>query len=263
MKLGLNDPRPGAVKLRLATYCDFAKLPKPPENFGHYSLVRDWGMLGNDEEGDCALAGACHQDMLWTLEGGNPAAFDTPVTVNGVDYANAALANYGELTQWDPNAGPPGENPTDQGTDIGQLADYWVNTGLVDSQGKRHKVAAVVDLNPGDLRELWVATYLFQSIGMGFNLPDSAERQTREGKPWDVVRGATIVGGHYVPAFGRVNSGEFGVGVTWGQTQLFTPRFYERYNNQGICALSEEMLIKSVSIDGFDDKLLRADLAAL
>jgi hypothetical protein len=53
------------------------------------------------------------------------------------------------------------------------------------------------------------------------------------------------------------------VGVSWGQLQLFTPRFYQTYNNQGICALSEEMLVKGASIDGFDDALLRKDLAYL
>ena len=253
MKLGLKDPRPGAIPLRLSTYCDFSKLTVPPAVFGHYQLIPYWGALGNTDWGDCALAGSVHQTMLATCEGtGTPAPFSTTTT----------LQNYSAITDFDPNAGPPGENPTDHGTDLGELADYWLNTGLVDDNGKHHKVVAVLDMNPGDLRELWVATYLFQSVGMGFALPNSAEEQTQLGQAWDVVPGATIVGGHYVPCFGR-NSASLGVGVTWGATQEFTPAFYQTYNNQGICALSEEMLIKGRSIDGFDDQLLRADFRAL
>lgn len=252
MKLGLRPPRPGAVKLRLATYLDFKKLPPVPSgDFGHYQLVSEWGMLGNDLWGDCADAGPGHQTMLVTAEGGSMAPFDTACT----------LANYAAISGFNINAGPSGSNPTDQGTDVGQLAEYWQNTGIVDANGNRHKVVAVVDLNPGDLRELWVATYLFQSVGMGFALPDSAEQQTQDGEVWSVVPGAEIVGGHYVPCVGR--AGGNGVGVTWGQLQQFTPQFYQEYNNQGICALSEEMLVNGKSIDGFDDETLRADLQAL
>lgn len=251
MKLGLRDPRPGAIPLRLATYCDFTKLPVPPDAFGHQELIPEWGVMGNDEWGDCAFAGAVHQTMLATCEGqGAPAPFSTQTT----------LENYAALTHVDLQAGPG--NPTDCGTDLGELAQYWLNNGIVDDTGVHHKIVSVLDMNPGDLRELWVATYLFQSVGMGFALPDSAQYQSEVGAPWDVVPGATIEGGHYVPCFGRVASG-LGVGVTWGKTQQFTTRFYQTYNNQGICGLSLEMLLKGRSIDGFDDQLLRADFEAL
>jgi len=258
VKLGLRPPRPGAVRLRLATYLDFSKLPEPPRTFGHYPLIPPdaWGVLANDVYGCCAICGPEHQTLLFCAEGKRPCAFDDAVT----------LTNYGAITGFTPldadgNPYPADDNPTDQGTDVGQMADYWMQTGLLDANGVRHKVAAVVDMNPGDLRELWVATYLFQSVGLGFALPDSAMQQTQDGQPWDVVDGASIVGGHYVPCFGRQNG--MGIGVTWGVLQPFTTRFYTTYNNQGICALSEEMMIAAKDIDGVDDQLLRADLDAL
>lgn len=251
-KLGLKPPVPGQVRLRLATYLTIAQLPTPPEVFGHYELISNWEMLGNDLWGDCALAGACHQTMLWTTEGGNPAPFDTA----------AALANYSAVTGFNPNAGPSGENPTDQGTDVYSLAQYWQRTGMADSNGDHHQVAAVMDLNPGDLRELMIATYLFQSVGLGFDMPASAMQQTQAGQPWDVVADdGGIEGGHYVPSVGRLANGNFYI-VTWGQLQQVTPAFYQKYNNQGIVCLSEEMLVNAKSIDGFDDVVLRQDLAA-
>lgn len=252
-KLGLKAPRPGSVRLSFATYLNFNQLPTPPAVFGHYSLVGAWGMLGNDQWGDCADAGPCHQTMLWTAEGtGAAAPFSTA----------SALQNYTQTSDFDPNAGPPGNNPTDQGTDIAKMAAYWANTGFVDDTGARHKVVAVMNLHPGDVREILIATYLFGSVGLGFALPDSAMQQTQNGEPWDVVPDANIEGGHYVPVVGREANGNM-VGITWGQTQEITPAFLRAYNNQGIVCLSEEMMINAKSIDGFDDQLLRADIAKL
>lgn len=255
MKLGLKDPRPGAIPLRFATYVDWSKMPTVPQEFGHYDLIppSDWGVLLNDVLGCCAISGPEHQTMLNTKEGLNRAApFNDSSTIQ----------NYSECADYDPSqTAADGSNPTDQGTDIGLMAQHWLSTGLVDANGQRHKIVAVCDMNPGDLRELWLATYLFQSVGMGFALPDSAEDQTNNGKVWDVVPGATIVGGHYVPNFGC--AGGLGVGVTWGLVQPFTPLFYKTYNNQGIVAFSEEMMVRAKSIDGFADAMLLDDMTEL
>jgi hypothetical protein len=247
-KLGLKAPVPGAIPLRLATYMDFHQLPTPPAVFGHYQLISDWGMLANDQLGDCAIAGACHQTMLWTLEGsGVAASFDD----------TAAITNYSAITGYNPD-----DPSTDEGTALGQLAAYWRTYGIVDAAGKRHKVAAVVDINPGDLRELWVSSWLFQAVGLGYLMPQSAMDQTAAGKPWNPVRGSPIEGGHYVPLMGRNPAGN-GVIITWGQTQEVTPAFHKKYNDQGIAALSEEMLDKAASVDGFNETLLKQDLATI
>jgi hypothetical protein len=248
-KLGLHDPRPGAIPLRFATYLHHSALPTPPETFGRMDMVKNWGMLGNDEWGDCAIAGPLHQIMLNCAESGTSVSIDT----------DAALRNYSEITNFDENAGPSGENPTDNGTSIDAMAKAWLKTGLADSDGKRHKIVAFVDLNPGDTRELWTAMYLFGSVGLGFALPDSAQDQTANREAWDVVPGANIVGGHYVPAFNKLST-EMNCGVSWGNPQPFTTRFYRTYNNQGVVALDEEMLTNMRSLEGFDDAQLRDDI---
>ncbi len=250
LMLGLHDPVPGAVKLRFADYIDYLKLQVPAGDFGHYDLVKDWGMLANDVWGCCAWSGIEHQTMLSCAEGGRPVSFSDATTVT----------NY-EATGFNPAAGASGQNSTDNGTAVDFLADYWLNTGIVDDNGTRHKIVGYAALKPGDLHELWIAISLFQSVGLGFALPDSAQQQFAEGQPWDVVPGANIVGGHYVPAFGR--KGGMGMGVTWGQLQPFTPAFYKEYNNQGIVCFSEEMLVQAKSIDGIDDVQLRKDLQIL
>src|SRR4051794_34526841 len=76
-KLGKAPARKDAVKLKLRDYLDTTILPKPPKDFGHEDLVPGpWQTLGNDRFGDCVLAGAAHETMLWNAAGGKTVAFD-------------------------------------------------------------------------------------------------------------------------------------------------------------------------------------------
>lgn len=245
MKLGLKDPVPGAVKLRLASYLNWRVLPTPPDHFGHTSLVQSWGMLGNDDYGDCAIAGPCHQIMLATAEAGAAAQFDT----------KSALQNYSAITGFDPN-----DPSTDQGTAIDDMARYWRHHGLVDANGTAHKITAYLDLTPGDTRELWLAAWLLPlGVGCGYDLPQSAVDQAQNGQIWDVVKGSPIVGGHYVPTLARPSSG-MGLGISWGNPVPFTVRFYQTFNNQGLVALSKEGFVKAKTLEGFDYETLADDL---
>lgn len=273
MKLGLKDPRPGAIKLELKRYLNYRLLPTPPDEFGHYRLISDWGMLGNGPDpsnppelpsgaGDCAIAGPEHQIMCWNKVAGRDVSFTTDVT----------LKNYGVLTGFEllqPNGQPwpvdpeTGEqdNPTDGGTDLQQMAAWWQKQGFVDASGQVHTIEAYVATDPGNLQEAWIAQFLFESVTFGFALPESAMEQTQEGRVWDVVPGSSIAGGHCVPGFGRANG--LNPGVSWGEKILWTPRFFTTYNNQGIVPLSSEMMVRAVSVEGFNDKELRGNLADL
>lgn len=257
-KLGLLPPKPGAIPLRLATYIKPSALPTPPDTFGHMQTVTNWGMLGNgpgpdnppqipDGVGDCAICGPEHQIMYHHAISGKKVSFSTPTTIQ----------NYSEITGY-----VLGDDSTDNGTAIEEMAKHWQSVGFKDDNGNRHQVVGFVDLNPGDLREFWVAMYLFGSVGLGFDLPDTAEEQTSRGLAWDAVPGSKSLGGHYVPAFNKLNAG-MNVGVSWGAPQAFTSRFFQAYNNQGVVVLDETMMVNAKSIDGFDDAQLRDDLHQL
>jgi hypothetical protein len=65
---------------KLKDYVNLSVLAAPPASFGHDYLVgADWGMLGNGPDpaapniapaGDCAIADALHQHLLWNREVG-------------------------------------------------------------------------------------------------------------------------------------------------------------------------------------------------
>lgn len=250
--LGKHDARPGAVQFDLAKY--LPTLPIPPHAFGHEALVPSWGMLANgpdDSEpditpvGDCVIAGGLHETMLWNAEAGTSVHVDS----------KAAIANYSAITGYNPD-----DPNSDRGTDMEHAARYRRRTGLIDADGKRHKIGAYLALRPGDVNQLWTALYCFGAVGIGLQLPESAEQQFEAGHVLDYVPGSPIAGGHYVSAVAR--RGFIGI-VTWGRIAWMTPRFLQEYCDEAIVYLSPEMLHEGVSIDGFDQKTLVGDLSQL
>jgi hypothetical protein len=238
--------------LLFARYVEPAKLPAPPAQFGHEKLfaTRSWGMLGNDEWGDCAWAGPAHETMLLTKEGGHPAHF----TASGV------LSDYTAGTGFDPHAGPPGENPTDNGSNVRSVLGYRRSKGIVDCAGKRHKIGAYIRLDESNLEQIYQALYLFQVVGIGIKFPLSALDQFHAGEPWDVVAGAKVHGGHYVSAVAKRDNIDI---ITWGALQPMTERFFAKYCDEAWAYLSVENLRSGKDPEGFKLSELRADLAAL
>lgn len=253
LKLGKQPATEDPRDLRFSSYVTAAKLPTPPAQFGHADLfgAKDWGMLGNDEWGDCAWAGPAHETMILTKEGGQPATF----TTDGV------LSDYAAGTGFDPNAGPPGKNPTDRGSDPRKVLKYRMGTGIVDANGTRHKIGAFVKLDQTNLEQVLTAAYLFEAVGIGIQFPSTAMAQFNSGQPWDVVPGATVEGGHYVPLVGR--NGNLQV-ITWGALQEMTPAFFAQYCDEAWAYLSVEDLDgKGETAEGFNLAELKADLQSV
>lgn len=248
-KLGKTPARP-PVGLKFGGVFNAEAPPTPPATFGHQSLMAGgvYGVLGNDSVGDCVLAGAAHETMLWTLEGSAPQA---QFTTQGV------LSDYSAITGYN------GTEASDQGTDMQVAAAYRKTTGIVDASGVRHKIQGFASLKVGDLLQLSQAAYLFGAAGVGVQFPSSAEGQFSAGVPWSVVASDTIEGGHYVPLIGRNSAGNY-LFVTWGRLQAATPDWVSTYMDEGLCYLSLEMLnAKGVSPEVYDLATLQKDFGEI
>jgi hypothetical protein len=241
-KLGKTAARYDFRDLMMERYLDLSKLPPLPKTFGHEGLITSWGMLGNDEVGDCAIAGPDHETMLFCAMGGKQVTFETANTI----------ADYSALTGYDPS-----DPNTDQGSDMHEVMKYRQQIGMIDSKGMRHTIKAYVWLEPGNLTSLYYSIYLFGAAALGLEMPNSAMDQTESGRAWSVRGGSRIVGGHYVPAVSKRRNIKV---VTWGQLQGMTEGFYRKYNDETAVVLSEEMLVGGKSPEGFDVTALIADL---
>jgi len=258
-------PAQDTVKLSLGDYLLPSLLPPLPSgDFGHQSLVTTWGMLGNGFDphnppyapngvGDCAIAGPYHAQQLWTAEGKRQFSVDT----------DCVLRTYAEVTGYDPAQYDPAtdNNPTDQGSNCQDVAQYWRTTGLTDAAGNVHKIDSYVAIEPGNWQELLYALYLFDGVGIGVNLPSQWMKATGAGEPWDAVDEPDIEGGHFILGVGYVD-GCLNV-VTWGQQQLVTRAGYEQFNDETWIYLSKDKLVNGKTLDGFDIHQLIADMKIL
>lgn len=242
LKLGKTPARPDAVTFRLTNY---VKLPEAPKTFGHEGLLDQWGMLGNDQFGDCVWAGAAHETMLWNREAGRSIAWSD----------TSALSDYSAVTGFNPS-----DQSTDQGTDMQAAASYRRKTGVLDASGVRHKVGAYLGIK--GLDDITKAAYLFGAVGVGIEFPDYAMEEFNDGKPWTYRAKANIEGGHYVPLVGRNAKGNYLV-VTWGKVQEVTAGFLNHFVDEAIVYVSEERLTGGKSLEGFNLSQLQADLRSL
>jgi hypothetical protein len=205
--------------------------------FGIERDLGDWGMLGNDRYGDCAWAGPAHEHMLTTRL--SPVA-DADFTADGV------LSDYAACTGFNPATGAG-----DNGTNMRDGLNYRRHIGIVDSTGTRHKIGGFCALEPGNFSQLLQALEIFDVVAMGIEVAESCEQQFAAGKPWSVVPGAQIVGGHYVPVFARP-SVAMGECVTWARRQPFTEQFYGKYNDEAYGVFTTETLTAGRSPEGFN-----------
>lgn len=258
MKLGKKPATYDARDLQFADYLVTTKIPNITDKrvFGHEVNVAQWGMLGNGPDdtvepgfegaGDCVLAGAGHETMLWTTERGGASV---PIT------GKESISDYSAVTGY-----VVGDDSTDQGTEVRAALVYRQQTGVLDATGARHKIGAFAAIEPGHWEHVLQALYLFGVVGIGIEFPGSAMDQFDRGQMWRVVPGASIEGGHYIPLVARRGVTKL---VTWAQEIGMTKAFFEKYCDEAWAILSSEHLTGAAgtSPEGFDMSALRADLA--
>jgi hypothetical protein len=243
-----------AVKFKLAQYVNTSDI-KLPVSFGHVRESTTYGMLGNDEAGDCVIADLAHSVMI-RCQATRRAV--PPFTTS------STLDTYSKITGYDPKkVDYQGNNPTDQGTDMVTAAAWARDKGIPDATGELHKIKAYGEIAFRDWDELIKAIYLFGTVSLGIMLPQSASDQFDRMVPWTITGDGSIIGGHAITACGK-NSAGFLVALTWGRTTAISRQFIERYLDQGIVSLSPEYLKDTGhSPELFDEAQLTTDLASL
>lgn len=244
-----NDPRKARLYFRM-----FAKAgAAAPASVDYYSQVTNIGMLGNDNWGDCVEAGNGHITEQQTQVGQG-----TEVAVTEAE----ALASYSAITGFDPNAGPPGNNPTDQGTMIQDGLNWLRKTGF-----GGHVIAAFAQLDPSNMTDVQVAVSEFGIVSIGFAFPQSAMDQFNNGQPWDVVPGSPIEGGHCVVVAGY--DADYLYVYTWGAVQKMTYAFWNEYvvgnGGEAWAVISQDWVNQASGkdVEGVDLQAFGAQFAAL
>ena len=236
LKRGMKPFRPDAVPLKFSNYLNRAKLPIVPPVWGHVRQAQPpisggWGMLGNDEAGDCAMAGPAHEHQTWCWATGKTIPNFTTASVLA-DYSLNLVAQGGR--PFDPN-----DSSTDTGLDPVATAKWRQTVGLTDADGGNHKIGPFVQID--SLDQVQLSGYLFGCVGICWALPDTAEAQFDAGHVWDDLSGAPG-DGHYTELCGRNSKGNSMI-VTWGALQAVTNAYINKYMTGALCYLSEDYLL--------------------
>lgn len=270
LKLGKLPATYDARDLRYADARATAALPAIPAPHGGYGTdFTYWGMAGNgpvdpddhslpaswtsaaDGAGDCTIAGPGHETMEADHNAGRAVS-----TFN----AKTCLDAYMILTQQaNGTAYDPATGSGDTGLNVRDVLAYRQKTGLKDDSGNTHKIGVYVALEPGSLQDLWEALWLFETVGIGIEFPESAMDQFNAGQQWSVVPGAQIDGGHYIPIVGHPTSNIWTV-ITWGKRQLVTPSFLTKYCDEAWAYVSSERYshVTGKTLEGYRDADLEA-----
>lgn len=253
LKFGKLEARPDAVSFRFNDYVDLAQLPSPPPNFGHETLVKQWGMDGNDVAGDCVFAGAAHETKLWCAEAGVPVAI-----TDGPD--GTAIKNYSAFTGYDPaQSDDQGNNPTDEGTDVASWLSHRRTTGFIDDNDTAHKIGAYIKLELGNLDQLRYAAYYFDGIGIGIQFPEQWMKSFQSGgRTWTALKSPNFVGGHYISGVAFRNN--MPVICTWGALVEMTLDAYRQVADEVYAYLTPEKLRNGVDANGISYAQLTADI---
>ena len=154
----------------------------------------------------------------------------------------------------------PATGQNDNGARMQDVLSYWRKTGIAG-----HKILAFAQVDDTNVSLLDTALATFGALYVGINFPGSAMTQFNQGKPWDVVPGATIEGGHAIHVGSYDPAGPVGWKlVTWGAIQGMTQAFWDRYVEEAWIVITPEWLnTNGTSPAGLDLHGLGEDLAAL
>lgn len=246
MRLGKKSPRIDRRTLRLARY--IKDLPPPPDSYDwtsrHASGWGGWGMMLNDQLGDCTIAACGHAIQVWT------ANLTGEITVPDSDILKA-------YEDWD------GYNPSDPNSDQGgveiDVLNDWRKNGL-----SGHSLLAYADPDPQDIIHVKQSVVLFGGVYIGLALPITAQNQD----VWDVVRQGFLAkikkfwdpydptepnswGGHavFVPAYNPTGP----ICITWGALKQMTWAFWQKYCDESHTLLYSDWKSNFSAVDMLAD----------
>ena len=249
LKLGKSPARHDPRTLLLASYTT-TSLPTPPATFDLTGKVKSWGMMENDQIGDCTCAAAGHLLMEWTANAGKKMFTPTDKQI---------VAAYSAITGYNPTTGA-----NDNGAVEIDVLNYWRQSGIAG-----HKIGAYVALEPSNHNHVMDSVYILEGCYIGLQLPISAQAQVQNHQPWSVPPGGPTGdgkpgswGGHAIPVVAYDSRGV--TVVTWGALQVMTWSFWETYCEEAYAILSNDYVTgKKTTPQGFKMQDLQADLADL
>jgi hypothetical protein len=227
--------KPGVIPvgLRDLTYYAAGPLPQPPPSVP--VPVVAWGMLGNDQYGDCGPAGLEHGFMAAAADTYEPETF--PTEQQCVEYY---------LTY---------DDGQDEGVVLSQYLGYVQQNGYYG-----HTVTAYAPVGVHDVPTLQFAIDAYDFAYCGINVTQAMMDAFDAGEPWtSAANQGEVLGGHCVPAVGYTD--EYLTIVTWGQVQQVAWPAWHGMSDEAWAVLSGELATAGTDGHGLNLAALQADIS--
>jgi len=242
MKLGRKAIKTDSRTLAIGNYLK-PSLPPPPPAKDWTCGITEWGMMMNNDLGDCTIAGAAHAIQVWSSCLGKEITIDDPTV----------LSFY---QKWDGYV--VGDPTTDNGGIELDVLNNWRKEGL-----SGHDLRAFTAAQASNLVQIRQSITLFGGVYIGLGLPVTAQRQD----VWDVVpKGGADAkprswGGHcvFVPKYDEHSF----TCITWGGLKTMTLAFWKKYCDESYALLGEDWLNEKGAPSGFDQAQLKTDLSCI
>lgn len=235
---GLFGRKPALIPagLRDLSYYAAGSLPKAPAKVA-VPAVPDWGMLGNDQYGDCGVAGLEHGFM-----------------------ADAAVLGLNEQAATDAQAVSYYLKYTD-GQDAGVvLSQYLAHVKQAGYYGRT--IAAYAPVSVSDTATLHFAVNAFDFAYAGIAVTAGMQEAFQEHQPWTLETLETpVVGGHCIPVVGY--DSQYLYAVTWGGVQPIAYSAWQYIASESWAVITGELVAAKGDGHGISLTALQADLAKL
>jgi hypothetical protein len=230
-KLGRLPSPFDARQLWLSDYVQ-AELPPQPDKRLWQLPVADWGIMGNNQYGNCVIVAAAHAILAWR-------ANELSDTQRITDSAVIELSR--EMGALD-------------GFNILDRLKYWRKFGMW-----ADKLWAYTAIVPADWDQVKIAINEFGTCDIGINMP----RAWQQSDVWNTGSGSAYRpgtwGGHSVPLVGY--DAEYVYAVTWGEIQRMTWEALSYYCDEAYALVDKNWLAGDAETpSGFDLPKLHADL---
>jgi hypothetical protein len=247
--LGKSPPRHDRRTLLLTNFIDRSALQPSPASRDWGGAIKNWGMLANDQIGDCAIAGPAHLSMCLAANSGKPF----------IPTVEQVIADYSRVSGYNPQTGA-----NDNGCVLLDVMNYWRTNGIAG-----HKITAYAAVHPLDHQLIDFAISYLGGCLIGVMLPAAAQRMNAL---WSVPRhpigyqwAPGSWGGHAVPYVGQNETNGLYRPVSWGQEISASHDFHDRYCDECyvVLDLADWLGNNATTPSGLNLAALQADCRAL
>ena len=202
-----------------------AIIPPPSVDWTHG--INNFGIMLNDNLGDCTCAGIYHAIQIWSAN----------TLIEQTEPDNVVLSLYEQACGY-----KPGDESTDNGGVEQDLLSYCVNTGVPLSNGQREKFLCFIEVDPRNINDVKTTIDEFGLAYIGIDVPNSLYDQNGDPKlVWDVDPNDTSTeGGHCIILVGYDADGA--TVISWGQKYKMTWAFFRQFTDEVYAIVSQNWI---------------------